>query len=138
MAGSDRKSFYIPPLNLWVKPVILAWLLPGSGHFYLKRERHGVLVFFAVVGMFVCGLLMRGQMFEPKFGDLFTTVVNCGGYIGDIAVGALYFLVKWLGYNQVQLATATADYGTKFLVCSGLLNILAIVDTFEISTGEKS
>ena len=138
MAGSERKSFYIPQLNLWVKPVVLAWLLPGGGHFYLKRERHAFLVFFAVVGMFVCGLLMRGQMFEPQFGDLFTTVVNCGGYIGDIAVGILYFLAKWLGYNQVQLATATADYGTKFLVCSGLLNILAIVDTFEISTGEKS
>ena len=121
-----------------MKPVVLAWLVPGGGHFYLKRHRHAGLLFFAVSGMFLFGLLMRGRMFEPEVGDLFTTVVNCGGYIGNLATGALYFLTKWLGYQQTQLATATADYGTKFLVCAGLLNVLAMVDAFAISTGKKS
>ena len=29
------------------------------------------------------------------------------------------------------------DYGTKFLVTAGLLNMLAMVDTFEIASGRK-
>jgi hypothetical protein len=29
------------------------------------------------------------------------------------------------------------DYGTKFLVAAGLLNLLAIVDAYEIATGRK-
>ena len=137
---ADKKDVLssIPPPQLWAAPLLLAWLVPGGGHFYLKRWNRGALLLFAVAGMFIFGLLMRGRMFEPEVGDLFTTVVNCGGYIGDLATGALYFLAKWLGYHQEQLATAAADYGTKFLVCAGLLNILAIVDAFEISVGQKS
>lgn len=123
--------------KVWATPVLLGWLIPGGGHFYLKRWNHGALLFFGVAGMFVFGLLMRGRMFEPEFGDLFTTVMNCGGYLGDIATGALYFLAVWLGYEQPQLASAVADYGTKFLVCAGLLNILAMVDAYEIAIGAK-
>lgn len=138
MVSGKSRLLRIPSLNLWVKPVLLAWMIPGAGHWYLKRSLHAGLLFFAVAGMFVFGLLMQGRMFVPVFGDLFTTVINCGGYIGNLAAGMLYFVAKWLGYNQEQLATAAADYGTKFLVCAGLLNVLAIVDVFEISIGEKS
>jgi len=121
----------------WATPVVLGWLLPGAGHFYLKRWNHGILLLFAITGMFGFGLLMRGRMFEPQTGDLFTTVVYCGGYVADLANGALYFLASWLGYHQDQLASAVADYGTKFLVCAGLLNILAVIDAYEIAVGEK-
>ena len=129
MVSGKSRLLRIPSLNLWVKPVLLAWMIPGAGHWYLKRSLHAGLLFFAVAGMFVFGLLMQGRMFVPVFG---------GGYIGNLAAGMLYFVAKWLGYNQEQLATAAADYGTKFLVCAGLLNVLAIVDVFEISIGEKS
>lgn len=127
----------VPPLDKWAAPVALAWLLPGGGHFYLKHWNRGALLLFAIGGMFVCGLLMRGRMFEPESGDLFTTVVNWGGYLADLATGSLYFLATWLGYKQELMAAAVADYGSKFLVCAGLLNILAIIDAFEISVGEK-
>ena len=126
-------------LQQWAAPVCLAWLVPGGGHFYLKRWNHGALLLFAIAGMFILGLMMRGRMFEPESdGLLFNTVVSYGGFIGDIANGALYFLANWLGYQQPQLASAVADYGTKFLVCAGLLNILAIIDVYEIAIGEKS
>lgn len=133
----ETKKPKIPPVSQWAAPLVLAWLLPGGGHFYLRKWNRGVLLLFAIAGMFVFGLLMRGRMFEPVTDDLFTTVVNWGGYIGDVAMGALYFLATWLGYEQPQLASAVADYGTKFLVCAGLLNILAMIDAYEIAIGEK-
>lgn len=125
------------PPQKWLGPVLLGWLVPGGGHFYFKRWNHGGLILFSVAGMFLFGLMMRGRMFEPQSGDLFTTVVNYGGYIGDLASGALYFLATWLGYEQPVLASPVADYGTKFLVCAGLLNILAMVDAYEIAVGDK-
>lgn len=124
-------------LQRWATPVLLAWLFPGAGHFYLKRWTHGALLLFAVAGMFIFGLLMRGKMFEPVTGDLFNTVVHWGGYAADMSTGALYFLAQWLGYRQELLASAVADYGSKFLVCAGLLNILAMIDAYEIAIGEK-
>jgi hypothetical protein len=126
-----------PPLGQWLTPVLVGWLVPGGGHFYLKRRNHGALLLFAVGGMFLFGLMMRGRMFVPESGDLFTTVVNYGGYVGDLATGLFYFLTTWLGYSQPVLASPVADYGTKFLVCAGLLNILAMVDAYEIAVGEK-
>lgn len=132
----EQKGF--PSPERWAVPVLLAWLVPGGGHFYLRRWNLGGVLLFAIGSMFVFGLLMRGRMFEPATGDLFTTVVNWGGYIGDLASGSLYFLATWLGYAQERLPNAVADYGTKFLVCAGLLNILAMVDAYEIATGEKS
>ena len=137
--AEQQKPSPLPSVQPWVAPVCLAWLVPGGGHFYLKRWNHGGLLLFAIAGMFIFGLMMRGRMFEPESdGLLFNTVVNYGGYIGDIANGALYFLANWLGYQQPQLASAVADYGTKFLVCAGLLNILAIIDVYEIATGAKT
>ena len=37
-----------------------------------------------------------------------------------------------------DVAGAVHDYGTKFLVTAGLLNVLAMVDAFEIAAGRKS
>jgi hypothetical protein len=91
----------------------------------------------SVTVMFLLGLAMRGAMFHPESGDLLTTLINYGGFVGDLASGALYMLSAMLGYNQPDVAGHVHDYGTKFLVTAGLLNILAMVDAFEIATGRK-
>jgi hypothetical protein len=76
-------------------------------------------------------------MFQPQTGDLLTSLINVGGFIGDVAGGILYLLTVWLGYTQPDMAGHVHDYGTKFLVVAGLLNILAMVDAFEIAAGRK-
>ncbi|HWQ54977.1 MAG TPA: DUF6677 family protein [Bryobacteraceae bacterium] len=128
----------LPPVSVWLPPVALAWLVPGGGHFLLKRHGRGGLILFAVAGMFICGLLMRGTMFQPESGDLLTTIINVGGFIADVANGILYLLTAWLGYDQPDVAGHSYDYGTKFLVTAGLLNVLAMVDAFEIAAGRKN
>lgn len=127
----------MPPLGTWIGPVALGWLVPGGGHFLLKRRGRGVLLLLSVTGMYLCGLAMRGAMFQPQSGDLLTTLINYGGFVGDVANGILYLLSVWLGYSQPDVAGHVHDYGTKFLVTAGLLNILAMVDAFEIAAGRK-
>ncbi len=125
------------PIGAWAPAVALGWLIPGGGHFLLKRTGRGVLLLITVTSMFICGLMMRGYMFQPQTGDLLTTLINVGGFVGDVAGGILYLLTVWLGYNQPDVAGHVHDYGTKFLVVAGLLNILAMVDAFEIAAGRK-
>jgi TM2 domain-containing membrane protein YozV len=127
----------MPPIGAWGPAVALGWLIPGAGHLLLKKTGRGVLLLLAVTGMFLCGLMMRGAMFHPQSGDLLTTLINTGGFVGDICSGLLYLLSVWLGYNQPDMAGAVHDYGTKFLVTAGLLNLLALVDVFEIAAGRK-
>ena len=133
----EKRRQPLPPLSAWVPAVALSWLIPGGGHLLLKRNGRGALLLVSVTGMFLCGLMMRGAMFQPQSGDLLTTIINTGGFIGDVCSGILYLLSVWLGYNQPDVAGHVHDYGTKFLVTAGLLNVLAMVDAFEIASGRK-
>ena len=128
----------MPPLGVWAGPVALGWLVPGGGHFLLKRNGRAVLLLVSITLMYLCGLLMRGAMFQPQSGDLLTILINTGGFLGDVASGILYLVTVMLGYNQADLPGAVHDYGTKFLVTAGLLNILAMVDVYEIAARRKS
>lgn len=126
------------PIKSWPVPVLAGWLIPGAGHLLLKRTGRGAMLTSASLLMFVLGLMMRGPMFEPQGGDLLTMVIYYGGTLAHIATGAPYFLAVALGYNQPDVAGHVYDYGSKFLVGAGLLNILAMVDAYEIATGKKS
>ena len=118
--------------------VALAWLLPGSGHLLLGRRWRGAIVFGTVLAAFVIGVLLRGPMFHPSAtGDLLSRLIQLGGFIGDVAAGLPYFLAVGLGYGPPDLAGHDPDYGSKFLVAAGLLNILGMVDAYEIATAQK-
>src|ERR1700733_753525 len=123
----------MPPINVWAAPVLIGWIVPGGGHFFLKRPGRGTLLLVSITLMFLLGLMMRGMMFTPQGGDLLTIFITYGGFIGDLASGALYLVTSMFGYSQPDMAGAVHDYGTKFLVTAGLLNILAIVDAYEIA-----
>jgi len=121
----------------WAPAVLLAWFVPGAGHLLLKRPGRGGLIAACVAAMFLLGLMMRGALFSPQTGDLLTTVIYVGGFLGNVMSGILYFLTVWLGYSQPDMAGHVHDYGTKFLVAAGLLNILGMVDVYEIATRQK-
>jgi hypothetical protein len=121
----------------WLPAVALAWIVPGGGHLLLKRPGRGGIVAAAVASMFLLGLMMQGALFWPQTGDLLTTVIYCGGFLGNLMSGIPYFVTVWLGYAQEDMAGHVHDYGTKFLVGAGLLNVLGMVDAFEIATGRK-
>ncbi|RPI08200.1 MAG: hypothetical protein EHM65_10615 [Acidobacteriales bacterium] len=139
MAAKEKeKKEPMAPLKVWLPAVALGWLIPGGGHFLLKRRGRGALLLFSVASMFLLGIMLRGVLFEPKTGDLLATIIYCGGFLGDLASGVFYLLTVWLGYAQPDVAGFGHDYGTKFLVTAGLLNVLAMVDAYEIAAGKKS
>src|ERR1041384_777681 len=116
MAKEKEQKQPMPPITAWGPAVALGWLVPGGGHFLLKRTGRGALLLLSVTSMFVLGLMMRGAMFQPQSGDLLTTLINTGGFIGDVCSGILYLLSVWLGYNQPDVAGAAAAHCAKPLV----------------------
>lgn len=128
----------IPPIQRWGHIVALAWILPGGGHFLQKRHGRGAILAGVVTLTFLFGIFMRGMMFEPKTGDLLTTVIHVGGFLCNVCSGVLYLLTNWLNYAQPDVAGHVHDYGTKFLVAAGLMNVLAMVDAYEIAIGKRS
>ena len=121
----------------WLPAVVLGWIVPGGGHMLLKRPGRGGLILASVAAMFLLGLMMQGALFSPQRGDLLTTVIYTGGFLGNLLSGVPYFITVAMGYTQEDIPGHVHDYGTKFLVGAGLLNVLGMVDAFEIATGRK-
>lgn len=112
----------------------VGWLIPGAGHLIQKRWIRGLLLMSSVVIMFVLGLLMQGRVYKPNGGD----ILDILGFIGDIGAGGLYIVTRALDAGHGIVAHATADYGTKFIIVAGLLNLISVADAYHIATGKKS
>lgn|SRR5579862_9706383 len=123
-----------PPMtSMAVIAPIAGWILPGAGHLLQKKWGRGLLLLLAVGLMFFFGLAMEGKIYKYNTGDLLDIL----GFIGDAGAGGLYIVSRILDVGAAPIAHATADYGTKFIVISGLLNVMAMVDAFHIAAGRK-
>ena len=112
----------------------VGWLIPGAGHLIQKRWIRGLLLMSSVVIMFVLGLLMQGRIYKPNGRD----ILDILGFIGDIGAGGLYIVTRALDAGHGIVAHATADYGTKFIIVAGLLNLISVADAYHIAIGKKS
>jgi hypothetical protein len=114
--------------------LIAGWLIPGAGHFLLRKWIRGTLLFVSIVAMFFIGLALKGKIYSPNTGDLLD-ILN---FVGDLGNGLLYVIARIFDLGHVTVELATADYGTKFMVVAGLLNVVAAVDAHSLATGRKS
>jgi TM2 domain-containing membrane protein YozV len=113
-------------------PLIVGWLVPGAGHFLVGKWRRGVLLALAIMGMFVLGLLMQGKVYSSAHD-----ILDILGLAGDLGNGLLYAVSRVLGLGADSVQVTTADYGTRFIVVAGLLNVIAAVDAHNLRTGRK-
>ncbi|PYP91554.1 MAG: hypothetical protein DMG65_06855 [Candidatus Angelobacter sp. Gp1-AA117] len=112
---------------------LVGWLIPGGGHLIQRRWIRGLLLLISILAMFEIGLAMNGKVYQPNTGDLLDML----GFVGDVGAGGLYFLARMMNWGTNAIAVAVADYGTKFIVVSGLLNVMAMVDAYHIAIGKK-
>jgi len=112
---------------------LVGWLIPGAGHIIQKRWGRGLLLMFSVVTMFVLGILMEGKVYAFNVGD----ILDILGFIGDLGAGGLYIVTRAMDWGRGAINLATADYGTKYIIVSGLLNIISVVDAYDIAIGKK-
>jgi len=133
-ASEARPKVAAPPVTaMAVVAPLLAWLVPGAGHLIQRKWIRGFLLMFSVVSMFVLGLAMSGKVYQPNTGDLLDML----GFVGDLGAGGLYLLSRAADWGINPIAVAVADYGTKYIVVSGLLNVMALIDAYHIAIGKK-
>ena len=113
---------------------LLAWVLPGAGHFYLGRRGKGVTFLVCLSAMFVLGLgwdaLLQMQFTLDDPLALLRSVAQ-------MAIGAPYFLARMLGAGLGPVTSVTHEYGNTFTEVGGLLNVLVIIDAWDTALGRK-
>ncbi|HEY2930587.1 MAG TPA: DUF6677 family protein [Acidobacteriota bacterium] len=116
-----------------VAACVLAWAVPGMGHFFLKKWFRA-LVFLASFGiLFWLGLRQNGKIYGLEGGDFFSILK----FFDNISMGLIYFWARQAGIGQGDITAFTFEYGNTFLLTAGLLNMLFVVDAFDIAQERK-
>ncbi len=111
---------------------LFAWLIPGGGHLFLARWKRGLIFLATVSLLFAVGLWMDGRLFglTPGFFGLLK-------FVAGISTGLLYLVGRGIGLGAGDITAYGYEYGNTFLYTAGLLNMLLVVDAFDISEGRK-
>jgi hypothetical protein len=105
-----------------------AWGVPGLGHLLLRRWGKALVYFLAVGALVTAGMWMRGNVFHSGGADAFETL----GYLADLGSGAFYFLAPRIDAAGPDVSHAAGDYGTRLIAAAGVLNMLCVLEAFEI------
>jgi hypothetical protein len=143
------------PLKNPAKAALLAWLVPGLGHFYQGRKGKGILYAVCIIGLYTLGLILGdGKVVywtwinplanSEKFRLTFLFQVPFGL---PALLAFLQSILKWFGeqpilwgflaeppqnaINGVQRFGKIVEIAWVYTTVAGLLNVLAIYDAYD-------
>jgi uncharacterized protein DUF6677 len=112
---------------------LASWAMPGAGHLWLGRRQKGLVFLLALAVMFLIGLLLQGRIFSFDLSEPLVALAA----VADIGCGLPWIVARVVGAGGGTVTAATYEYGNCFLIVSGLLNSLVVLDAFDIAMGRK-
>ena len=112
---------------------LASWAIPGAGHLWLGRRTKGLIVLVSLPLMFAIGLAIQGRLAAFDLSDPLVALAA----VADFGIGAAYFVARALGYGAGDVRAVTYEYGNTFLIVAGLLNLLVIIDAYDVALGRK-
>ena len=117
-----------------VVAMILAWLVPGLGHFYLGRRRTAIAFAAIVVLTFLAGLSFQGRLYTIEDGQPLTILATFAVY----GAGLLNIIARAVMESPGGTILApTFEYGCAYLLTAGLMNLLLVLDAHDLAAGKK-
>ena len=112
---------------------LASWVVPGTGHLWLGRRQKGLIFLIALSLMFAIGLALQGRLFPFQLSD---TVV-CLEAFAELGMGVpSSSRPRWASAPATFVPSRT-EYGNAFLIVAGLLNLLVVIDAFDVARGRK-
>lgn len=131
------------------------WLVPGAGHAILGRVRRGALFFLLILGSFGLGLAHDGRLalYSPR--ESFLTGLQL---VANLGVGPADAFARMNVYGEAayelpdqseashapriekfreRQSSAVSAYGTAYLWSAGLMNLLLLMDVWDIAKRRK-
>jgi len=135
--------------------LVVGWLVPGAGHAVLGRFRRAALFFVLIMGSFGLGLAHDGRLalYSPREG--FLTGLQL---VANLGVGPADVFARMSVYGEAAYAvpdqssslyrariekfrdrqrSAVSAYGTAYLWSAGLMNLLLLMDIWDIAKRRK-
>lgn len=113
---------------------LLAWIFPGLGHFYLGRRKTALAYAAIVTTTFLLGLSFEGRLYTIDRTQPLTILAT----FAVSGAGLLNLAARFLSDNPGGTILApTYEYGCAFLLTAGLMNLLLVLDSWDIAAGKK-
>lgn len=114
----------------------LGWIFPGAGHWYLGKRGRASVFLIVVVLLLVLGICMDGQIYRAK-KDQPLTVLAAFASMGN---GPVHFVLqqsRWTSEGRGDARSPFFEFGNTFILVAGLLNMLIILDAYDVGVGFK-
>jgi hypothetical protein len=108
-------------------------LVPGAGHLIQGRRQKGLIFLLALPAMFLVGLWLEGRLFPFQFAE---PLVGLAAF-ANAGMGVVYIVASAMHLGQGVVTAASYEYGNTFLIVSGLLNMLVVIDAYDVRLGRK-
>jgi hypothetical protein len=112
---------------------LASWALPGLGHLWLGKRSKGLIFLVALPLMFAVGLALKGRIFPFDLSDPLVALEA----MADFGIGLVYFLASPFGLGAGDVRAVSYEYGNTFLIVAGLLNLLVVIDAYDVALGRK-
>ena len=112
---------------------VLAWLVPGGGHFLAGQKQKAAIFFVVLSAMFAFGLLFSGELFAFDTSDPLVFLAA----LAQWALGGPRLLAAIAGGPHTDVTAITYEYGNTFFIVAGLLNSLIVLDATDVVRGVK-
>ena len=126
--AADRASSTNPTLVS-----VAALLVPGAGHLWQGRVQKGILFLIAIPLMFAAGLWLEGRLFPFEPSQPLVALAS----LASLGNGIPYLIAAAFGLGDGVVTAATYEYGNTFVIVAGLLNMLVVLDAYDMALGRK-
>ncbi len=113
---------------------LLAWLVPGAGHLFLGKKGRAAGFFLIVLSCAAIGCGLEGRLDTIEENNPLSVIAT----LASLGSGAVHLVLKFLASYEGNIVAAGYEYGTTFLRTAGILNLLLVLDAFDIGRGRKS
>jgi len=136
---SEKKSLFMT--------FVLALLFPGGGHFYLGKRGRSAIIFLLLTALSVAGLQFFGTFFIPQ-GEMsdqgLSKIFIFLSVFVQLFDGIFYMILAGFkmtshmpDINAMAGVPGMSEIGGTFIIISGLLNMLIMLDAYDIAVGKK-
>lgn len=117
-----------------VVAAVLAWIFPGVGHAVLGRRKTALAYAAIVTATFLLGLSFEGRLYTIDRSQPLTILAT----FAVSGAGLLNLGARFLSDNPGgSILAPTYEYGCAYLLTAGLMNLLLMLDAWDIAAGKK-
>ena len=133
-AGTASAGATAVPVGNPYLACLLAWIVPGAGHLYLGIRWRALAFLALVTAALVIGCQLEGRLPWIFSGPPLAILAT----LGCLGSGAPALFLRLVLDYRGTVEAAGYEVGSAFILTAGLMNLLLILDAWDISTGRKA